>query len=191
VIAALYIDEHGPYPKLAGVDAWGVSRDARLYDGAAPVVAHPPCGPWGAFAHLCKSPEQDPALAIRAVDQVRKHGGVLEHPRRSRLWRHAGLPLPGEPADAFGGITIEVDQVEWGHAAHKRTWLYLVRVPDDAIEAPPFVGRAPTHDLMGGRGRNANTNRGGKMEASKEKRRRTPVLFAEYLVRLARAARQP
>ena len=189
MVAALYIDEHGPYPKMPGVDAWGVTRDARVYDGPHPVVAHPPCGPWGAFAHMCKSPEQDPALAIRAVEQVRRWGGVLEHPRRSRLWTHVGLPLPGEPADEHGGRTIEVDQVEWGHAAHKRTWLYLVRVPDEAIEDPPFPGRQPTHDLMGGRGRNAKADRGGKMEVSKDKRRRTPPLFASYLERLAKATR--
>lgn len=181
IIAALYIDEHGPYPKMPGVDAWGMTRDARTYDGPHPVVAHPPCGPWGAFAHMCKSPEQDPALAIRAVEQVRRWGGVLEHPRRSRLWAHVGLPAPGGPADAYGGRTIEVDQVEWGHAAHKRTWLYLVRVPDDAIEDPPFPGRQPTHDLMGGawpkcegRSRRQDGGQQGKAAANAATVRRLP-----------------
>lgn len=32
-IAALYVDERGPYVGLPGVDAWGISRDARLYAG--------------------------------------------------------------------------------------------------------------------------------------------------------------
>lgn len=32
------------------------------------------------------------ALALWAVEQVRKFGGVLEHPKRSTLWPAAGLP---------------------------------------------------------------------------------------------------
>lgn len=39
-VAALYVDERGPYPKMAAVEAWGVSRDADGYEGPHPVVAH-------------------------------------------------------------------------------------------------------------------------------------------------------
>lgn len=189
-VAALYIDERGPYPKLLGADAcWGVTRDARLYLGPHPVVAHPPCGPWGSFAHLCVSLAQDPDLGMRAVDQVRRYGGVLEHPRGSRLWDAARLPKPGEIPDPWGGRTYEVDQLHWGHVAHKRTWLYVVGGP--MPPSPPFPDRQPTHDLMGGRGRNAGADRRGLKEASKELRRRTPVAFAEMLVHLARCVPVP
>ena len=191
MIAALYVDPRGPYPKMAAVDAWDASRDAVRYAGPHPVVAHPPCGPWGAFAHLCRSAEQSPYLALRAVEQVRALGGVLEHPRNSRLWRAHGLPLPGAGVDSYGGFTVEVDQLHWGHVAHKRTWLYCVGVPVEALEAPPMPDRLPTHDLMGGRGRNAGANRHGLKEASPQLRRRTPQLFAEYLVRLAQSVVSP
>lgn len=77
-IAALYIDPKGPYPAIAGVDCWDATRDARKYDGPYPVVAHPPCGPWGKLRHLSRN--DDPSLALRAVEQVRRWGGVLEHP---------------------------------------------------------------------------------------------------------------
>ena len=42
-IAALFVEENGCYYGLDGVEPWGVSRDARKYDGPFPVVAHPPC----------------------------------------------------------------------------------------------------------------------------------------------------
>ena len=185
-VAALYVDPGGHYPKMVNVDPWDEARDAKKYTGPWPVVAHPPCGPWGAFAHLCR--KQDPECVGKAIDSVRKFGGVLEHPRRSRAFAFHGLPLPGDPPDAFGGTTIEVDQLQWGHVAHKWTWLYSVAVPIEILQRPPpFPLRTPTHDLMGGRGRNAKANRGGRIEASQGLRQRTPLSFAEWLVDMARS----
>lgn len=184
VVAALYVDPRGPYPKLPFVDCWDAERDATRYVGPHPVVAHPPCGPWGAFAHLCQKSEQNPELAIRAVAQVREFGGVLEHPHNSRLFEAQKLPPPGEGPDEFDGVTVEVDQLHWGHVAHKRTWLYCVRCPLPGN--PPYPDKTPTHDLMGGRGRNAGADRGNLKEASAELRRRTPVEFARTLVAMAR-----
>lgn len=43
MIAALYVEKGGAYYGLEGVDPWDEQRDARLYDGPWPVVAHPPC----------------------------------------------------------------------------------------------------------------------------------------------------
>jgi hypothetical protein len=43
MIAALYVEKNGCYFNLPGVDPWDVKRDARLYDGPYPVIAHPPC----------------------------------------------------------------------------------------------------------------------------------------------------
>ena len=50
MIAALFVDANGIYSGRPDVDAWDVSRDARLYAGPWPIVAHPPCERWGAFA---------------------------------------------------------------------------------------------------------------------------------------------
>lgn len=209
----LYIDLRGPYPKMAGqdwmspgsfarmprLDCYGLpDRDARAYDGPHPVVAHPPCGPWGRLRHLYKGAEHD--CAPRAVEQVRRWGGVLEHPAGSKLWDVCGLPAPlrnGPNAqyglrDAFDGFSIELDQCDWGHVARKRTWLYLVRVPRSALEAPPFPGREPTHWTSGSCGASSRTGKPvppGIKVCSAQQRRRTPPLFAEYLIRLARAVR--
>lgn len=183
MIAALYIDPRGPYPALAGVDCWDEMRDAKRYAGPWPVIAHPPCGPWGRLRHLSR--HDDPTCALRAVKQVRQYGGILEHPWSSKLWEACALPKPSEPADAWGGRTIEITQVEWGHVARKRTWLYLVRVPEDAIEAPPFPGREPTHWMSGFRiaGANAGASnyahrgcavpQGIKVASAQQRRRRS------------------
>lgn len=190
-VAALYIDPRGPYPKIPGVDCWDESRDARLYDGPHPVVAHPPCRNWSRLRHLAKGDDSD--CAIRAVEQVRAFGGVLEHPAGSKLWGdddadgEGGLLPPPGCRDVQGGYTIDVEQVEWGHACRKRTWLYLVGVPRSAIEPPPFPGRAPTHCVSWDAER-ARRNGYALKRASSAAGRRTPPLFAEYLVRLARAA---
>src|ERR1700730_1052110 len=92
--AALYIDPRGPYPALLGPDrCWDETRDARTYAGPWPVVAHPPCGPWGRLKFLCT--KQDASCGPAAVEAVRRFGGVLEHPHGSQLWPFANLPEPG------------------------------------------------------------------------------------------------
>lgn len=48
-IAALYVQRNGIYWNRPDIDAWDEQRDARLYDGPLPVVAHPPCQRWGRY----------------------------------------------------------------------------------------------------------------------------------------------
>jgi hypothetical protein len=186
-VAALYIDKNGPYPALLGPElCWDEARDARTYAGPCPVVAHPPCGPWTAYAHLCK---QDPQLAVDAVCVVRRWGGVLEHPAKSRLWGapRLNLPRPGELPDAWGGLTFEVDQLEWGHACQKRTWIYAVGLVlrGSVRLRGPLVGARPSHVM--GRDRR-RWMQSPLPEASHEIRRRTPPAFAEWLISLAATA---
>lgn len=186
-VVALYVDPRGPYPKL--VREWyDETRDARTYAGPLPVVAHPPCGPWGRLRHLSR--HDDPALAPRAVEQVRTWGGVLEHPAWSKLWEHCGLPLPGELPDAFGGVCVAVDQVDFGHVARKRTWLYVVGVRGARIDWP---GPGEPSHYVGcdtfWRKRALAEGRPLLKGCSAQKRRRTPVAFAEWLLDLAASAR--
>lgn len=193
VVAALFVDPRGPYPSIPRVECWDEKRDARGYDGLLPVVAHPPCKGWSSLRHLAEiTAEQRVDCAIPAMRAVRQFGGVLEQPAGSQMFTHFGCPLPGEPADNHGGYTIEVAQVEWGHVARKKTWLYCVGVPREALEAPPFPGRKPTHWVSGGRAHGRKGSGGfappGIKICSAQQRNRTPKLFAEYLVRLAHAA---
>jgi hypothetical protein len=122
LVACLYIDPRGPYPALVGPEmCWDETRDARTYAGPWPVVAHPPCGPWGCFKHMCT--KQDKTLALLAIEQVRRWGGILEHPRSSTLFR-AHLPRPGEFPDSAGGRSYELRQVDWGHGCVKPNRVY-------------------------------------------------------------------
>jgi len=187
-VAALYIDPGGPYPTLPDVECWDESRDARKYDGPWPVVAHPPCRNYSKLRHLATGDDSD--CAPRAIAQVHAFGGILEHPAGSLLWKAAGLPLPGELWNEYNGYTVELEQVEWGHVARKRTWLYVVGAPRGALEAPPFPGRQPTHWASGRRGmaNPADNVPPGIKVCSAQQRRRTPIEFARYLVRLAESA---
>jgi hypothetical protein len=171
-VAALYIDDRGPYPKILGADAcWGEARDARLYSGPWPVVAHPPCGPWSSMKGLYRGGGRD--LALVALEQVRRWGGVLEHPITSGLWK---LVSP----------TVVVEQCDWGHVARKRTGLYFVGV--DALPPKPSP-RRPTHWCSGvhTHGARGETPPGIKV-CSAQQRRRTPVAFAQWLIGIARRA---
>ena len=102
-VAALYVDRLGPYPKMPGVEVWDEARDARLYAGPWPVVAHPPCQLWGPFAAINfkrwggehNRPGNDGGCFEAALNAVRKWGGVLEHPAFSKAWSGYGLARPG------------------------------------------------------------------------------------------------
>jgi hypothetical protein len=183
-VVALYVDHRGPYPRLVR-DWYDPVRDARTYAGPLPVVAHPPCGPWGQLRTLCKRPEDRP-LALHALNVVRAFGGILEHPRGSKLWAEAGLPFPGMLPDRYGGFTLEVEQVAWGHACRKPTWLYIVGVDvRDAEAVLDRTGGEPTHQIRGSRANGRDLK-----AASAEIRRRTPRAFAECLLNVAATARR-
>ena len=188
MIAALYVDALGPYARMRDVDPWPELRDAREYKGPDPVVAHPPCGPWGKLKHLYKGNEHD--CAPRALKQVRKYGGVLEHPNGSQLWDAFKMPKPGERADRWGGRTIEIDQCAWGHVARKRTWLYIVRADFDFVERTLRTGGEPTHWVSGGREASRGAVPPWMKVCSAVQRRRTPIELAKWLVMIAETARR-
>jgi hypothetical protein len=178
-VSVLYVDPLGPYPKLVA-DWWDEKRDAKLYAGPNPVVAHPPCGPWGRLAKFCHL--QDASCGPLAVEQVRQWGGVLEHPADSRLWAHCGLPMTSVGGDGYG-FSLAVEQVSWGHLCRKPTWIYCVGVDRGLAVASLRTGGRPSHACRKRPGEVATL-----LMASKEQRRRTPVAFAEWLVQLAASA---
>ncbi len=187
MIAALFVERGGPYFRIPGVDPWDISRDAMKYAGPSPVVSHPPCGPWGELRHLYKGSEHDCAPA--ALQQVRRFGGILEHPHKSKFWAHAGVIEPGF-SDSFGGFTIDVDQCAWGHVARKRTRLYIVGIDRGLVEKTKKTGGTPTHWCSGSRNPRRRKGAGGVAPpgikfCSAAQRRRTPMAFARWLVMLA------
>ena len=182
-VAALYVDAEGPYPSRVA-EWWDAKRNAALYDGDLPVVAHPPCGPWGRLKALCT--KQDPQCGIDAVAHLARVGGVLEHPAHSSLWRHLGLPAPGGlPFQGFW--TLEVDQCRWGHLCRKRTWLLFKGVRHDGLPPiPPW--REPTHCIDDGAARLAG--RPSKwLKLPSHMTHITPPAFADWLIECASRVR--
>ena len=141
-IAALFVDERlgGAYVGIPGVEVWGISRDARLYQGPHSVVCHSPCQRWGKMwfgqpltvkrTGVRKKKGDDGGCFAAALAAVRKWGGVLEHPWGSHAWPHFGLNVPPRNggwvlADWLGGWTCCVEQGRYGHYARKPTMLYV------------------------------------------------------------------
>lgn len=188
-VAVLFARADSHYKALAGVDVWDAERDARRWLGGCPVVAHPPCRAWGQLRHMAHPRPDEKALALWAVEQVRKFGGVLEHPKRSTLWPVAGLPEI-EERDEYGGWTLEIHQHWWGHKAEKATRLYIVGCePEDM---PPIRLRAtrPTHVVSTGHGLRAG-DAGFRSRVTDAEREHTPPALAEWLVELAAKCKTP
>lgn len=135
MISALFVEKNGCYYGLDNIDPWDEERDARLYQGPHPVIAHPPCQRWGRFWHgSTRKPHQfkkgdDKGCFATALHYVRLYGGVIEHPKDSHAWDWFGLEKPPRLggwvfADKFGGYTCCVWQGHYGHLSGKPTWLY-------------------------------------------------------------------
>ena len=207
-VAALYVETDGCYFGLDNIDPWDEARDARLYDGPHPVVAHPPCQRWGKLwagspIHIKRTGQRkvkgdDNGCFAAALASVRKWGGVLEHPDRSAAWKALGLIEPPRNggwimADWQGGWTCCVEQGRYGHYARKPTWLYIngTDAPsldwgkgkprlDPAVIARMGLARAKRLGEVGAKGGGTDSSH----------RIGTPEAFRDLLIDLARSAVQ-
>jgi hypothetical protein len=197
-VAALFVATGGTYFGLENVDPWDATRDARLYPGPHPVVAHPPCQLWVNLAAVNWKRYQrelpawypggtDGDCFESALVSLGANGGVLEHPAGSHAWSHFGIPKPTglgwQACYSYlpGGrrYVCEVWQSAYGHRARKRTWLL-------------YVGENPPRDLLW----NAKPGKyqvgwfdRSKPTLSKAEAIKSPPAFAEILISLARSSR--
>lgn len=186
-IAALYVAKDGSYFGLQGVDPWDEDRDARLYDGPYPVVAHPPCQRWSLMG-MCRGYRdgEDDGCFEAALAAVREYGGVLEHPRHTLAWKRFGLARPASQGwtSALGdeGLTCEVDQRHYGHRARKPTWLYAV-----GVELPSLIWGDGPRGTFGSQHKRAGTIASSHHGAGTD-RSGTPEAFRDLLISMARSA---
>jgi hypothetical protein len=204
-VCALFVDPEGIYPKLLGPEnCWDETRDARTYPGPHPVVCHPPCNLFVNMAAVNwkRYGRQKPAwypggtdggCFESALQNVRKYGGILEHPAFTHAWSkyHIDPPSCIDPEVRgwyenywAGGVsgpggdtyyTCEVWQSAYGHRARKRTWLLY------SGSRPPFElnwSREPGTCQIGWFDRQKPT-------LSKREANATPVAFAQELIKLA------
>jgi hypothetical protein len=183
-VAALFVVDGGPYFGLPNVDPWPERMDARRYPGPLPVVAHPPCAAWGAYAKpttnsIARGPLRgdDGGCFEAALLHVRRWGGVIEHPRKSSAFQRYGLIAPPcrgwcrallPPHQAGPEWVCVVDQGHYGHPAPKPTWLY-------------YVGHKPPEPMIWG-----PSAADGRVEhQSKRQRKLTPPAFRDALILMA------
>ena len=194
-VAALYVDPKGVYADLPDVDVWDEARDARLYEGPWPVVAHPPCARWSRLAGFTEARfgykrGDDGGCFAAALEAVRRVGGVIEHPAYSKAWDAYGLPEPkvvaGWTGGLCGGWSAYVEQGRYGLPVKKSTWLYAYgcelaelrwgRLPDAEGERPngPWGGIDGWRDSWTTKGSGATSA--------------TPPAFRDVLLSMARSA---
>lgn len=207
-VAALYVDGSGVYANLPGIEVWDEARDARLYPGPWPVVAHPPCARWSRLAGFTEARfglkrGEDGGCFEAALYAVHTYGGVLEHPAYSQAWRAYDLPRPitheGWTLAFDGGASCYVEQGRYGLPVKKATWLYAygVELPElrwgftsDAMGDPAnqgdYGGMDAWRDAFGGRREQwtPSTHRGGHHGLTAT----TPPAFRDVLLAMARTA---
>lgn len=203
MIAALYVETGGCYYGLEGVDPWDITRDARLYAGPHPVVAHPPCERWGRYAtggpsaRVKRIKGDDEGCFAAALAAVRTYGGVLEHPEASAAWDAFELIKPPRGgawvvADWQGGWTCCIEQGAYGHRARKATWLYAAHVDLPSMK----WGKAKGDFLRLDEGFHSSEERRRAIKTcvcqrlSKRQRAATPNEFRDLLIGIARSASQ-
>jgi hypothetical protein len=187
-VAALFIDERGPYPFRQDVLCWGPSSDARKYAEDLPVIAHPPCARWSSLARVNQKRwgtpiGEDGGCFASALESLERCGGVLEHPANSIAFATFGIPKPKGREWVYigeGKYVGEVWQSDYGHLATKRTWLL-------------YKGR--THPIQFCSDRKVGEfSIGGGVRTGHKKRKRmpsklnhiSPDAFVDYLVTLAK-----
>jgi hypothetical protein len=197
-VAALFVDAKGCYAGLEGVDLWDEERDARLYPGPHPVVAHPPCSRWCRLAGLVEARwghkrGEDGGCFASALDSVRRWGGVLEHPAYSDAWAHFGLPTPqrhgGWQRGLCGGWSCHVEQGRYGHPAKKATWLYAFGVEELPELRWGSALDQETHAPVSWCGNRVKSGPNRRPRVGVKRALATPIEFRDTLLRLARHSR--
>lgn len=206
MISALYVATGGVYFGLPNVDPWDEARDARLYNGPNPVVAHPPCQRWGRYwsggpsVKVKKTKGDDGGCFGRALTSLICYGGVLEHPEASHAWTHFDLVRPGRrggwikawptPFAKHQLWTCCVEQGHYGHRARKKTWL-LAALPH-GVQPPELIWGPSTGDRLD-EGFHSKAERDAARAAGIPPRKRlstrenlaTPIPFRDLLISIA------
>lgn len=198
-VAALFVAPDGPYMGLPHVDPWTEARDARLYPGPYPVVAHPPCERWGRYWFGGPSVKERKRLGDDhgcfgfALMCVRAFGGVLEHPAATHAWKVyelASPPIYGgwHPAGDGVGMVCHVEQGQYGHPARKATWLYAVAPTLPELIWGPSMNKKRLDEGFHSKEERRLARLSGKKpipRLSKRENVHTPILFRDALVKIA------
>lgn len=155
MVPVLFVRADSVYYRLAGTDPYDAARDATTFTWDRPAICHPPCRAWGNFSWKAKPRPGEKEYALWCLDGIRRVGGVLEHPKTSKLWQYL------TPEDKY----IDIVQCDFGHRGQKATRLFYNGVGDPPPMPPPYDGWLVPVENMG----------------TKE-REETPLFLATWLV---------
>jgi len=191
MISVLFAEKNGCYFDLDGIDCWTIGRDARLYNGDNPVIAHPPCQLWGKMAKINyirwggehNKPGNDQGCFMSALESIDRCGGILEHPAQSYAWAKHKLRNPNKIGWSPSGLgwVCEVWQSAYGHKANKATWLYYKGEDKpfdlnwERLKGSHQIGRQDQ------RGKKRN-----KPTLNRKESNATPIKFRDELIKLAK-----
>ena len=175
LVSVLFAARDSIYKTIPGLDVWDIDRDALNWPGGNRGIFHPPCRLWSKWLrHLSTAPPEEKNLALWSVEQVRKEGGILEHPACSLLWDEAEIPKPGT-GDKYG-FSIALYQQWFGHKAQKATWLYICGIKS-LPEIPFVLGQPECHYSAVRKIKHPDMQR-----LCHRERHGTPIRFAQWLV---------
>jgi hypothetical protein len=201
VISALFVATNGPYFGIPDVDPWDIQKNAKNYVGSNLVIAHPPCERWGRYARGGPNPRarrfeigDDGGCFESALKNVRRCGGVLEHPAGSHAFTRFQIPKPPRSGwsspDSFGGRSCQIDQGNYGHKAKKATWLYAILAVFPELDWSKAQNKMKLEDGFHSKSeaRRIRTSAGYQpiKRLSKIERIHTPTAFRDLLLSLVR-----
>ena len=174
MINVLYIHSSSVYYNYPNLGCWSEKEDARNFTGKGVIIAHPPCRLWSQMRAFSKADPTEKEYGLKAIDHVRKYGGIVENPVSSQLWKAKNIPLPGF-RDEFGGFSVSVNQSWFGYYTRKNTLLYIVGI--EPKELPPYPALNPVISR--------------KFDnLSPKQRSETVPAFAEWLINIANLIEQ-
>lgn len=115
-VAVLCAHDQSTYYSIPGAEVWNRKKDAFLFSGSLPVIAHPPCAQWSKMRSFSNYNLREKLLAEWCWDIVNKNGGIFEHPAGSLFWKY----IRADRSKIFS-----VDQCWWGFPGRKTTYLYF------------------------------------------------------------------
>jgi hypothetical protein len=161
---------------LFDCEVFDKKKDAFTFSGAAAIIAHPPCAQWSRLRNFSKYVPLERFAGPFAIAQVRKNGGIVEHPNGSALFKACNIPRSTNQ-DQYGGFLISVNQHWFGHPCKKETLLYIVGIRPGQLPALPLNFDAITHKI--------GDSSLGRKEASKRIASHPPVKFSAWLLQIA------
>lgn len=170
-VSVLFTCKNSVYGTL-GCNTYDITRNSLTCKNDDVIIAHPPCRSWGKMKYFARPRCGERKLAIWALLKINRNGGVLEHPSGSGIWKKYAHLMRN-------GIVVDVQQLHFGHKAEKATKLYINGLCRSQIPSYSIVSTTPTH-IIGSNSRNFR----GLKSLHQAAREHTPILFAEWLLKI-------